>query len=108
MPPPLPTPATPPSGCNSLADADIQQWHHLLLGSAELSGTTNTGGIINARGCVSPNTAVSGEFIVSVAWQGTTKVGYVDSVKDPCAKGAYESDFYRRVVGVTVRITDLR
>jgi len=99
-----------PSGCNSLADQDLEQWHAALLGAAELTDDSTTaaqvGGILNARGCISSG-AASGEYRISVAWQGLSRLGSVQG-KDSCGQGAYESESYRRVVGVTLRVSDLR
>lgn len=101
-----------PSGCNALADDDIEAWHDLLLGAAETTGAAGSeqsvGGILNARGCIDPLTA-NGEYRISVAWQGLSKITSADAdAKNPCAKGSYEDEDLRRVVGVVVRITDLR
>ncbi len=102
--------STAPSGCNTVADADLAAWHGLLLGAAEIQGSGSSaqqvGGILNARGCIDPLVA-NGEFRVSVAWQGMSKLAS-STDKNACAQGAYEHDDYRRVVGVTLRITDLR
>lgn len=99
-----------PSGCNALADDDIEAWHDLLLGAAETMGANDqaVGGILNARGCIDPLVA-NGEYRVSVAWQGLSKISSADAdAKNPCAKGSYEHEDLRRAVGVVVRITDLR
>jgi len=95
-----------PTGCNTAADADLAAWHSQLLGAAETQGTQQVGGILNARGCIDPLVA-NGEYRVSVAWQGMSKLAS-STDKNACAQGTYEHDDYRRVVGVTLRITDLR
>ena len=99
------------SSCNAQADRDLEQWHNLLRGSSELSDNTTSaeqlGGILNARGCIT-ELAASGEYRGSVAWQGLSSLVAQDG-KDACGRGAFESgETYRRVVGVTLRITDLR
>lgn len=98
------------SECNDLADEDIKAWHNLLLGAAEAMGADAQaiGGILNARGCIDPLVA-NGEYRISVAWQGLSKITSADAGgKNPCAKGSYADEDLRRVVGVVVRITDLR
>lgn len=88
------------------AIADLAEWSALLQGAAELSGTTNVGAMIGARGCVTFN-AATGAYLVSVAWQGLGKTA-VPPASWTCGKGQYGADEkLRRVVSVTVRIADL-
>lgn len=100
------------TGCETQANKDIAAWHQMLLGSAEMSDKSNTatqvGGILSARGCI--KSVGNGAYRVSVAWKALNKLGY-STARDSCAISAFTSDGgepYRRVVSVTVRVTDLR
>src|SRR5207253_2855816 len=57
------------------AGLDLQEWCNGLKGTSEsiISGstTTNTGGMINGRGCI---TSLSGDIMVTVVWQGLTPI----------------------------------
>lgn len=88
------------------AISDLAEWGDLLKGAAEVSGTANVGAMIDARGCVTYN-AVTGVYLVSVAWQGLGKTA-APPASWTCGKGEYGADEkQRRVVSVTVRIADL-
>jgi type IV pilus assembly protein PilV len=55
------------------AGRDLCEWQNALLGSAETSGTTKLGAMLNARGCVTiPVSAMPRQVIVAVVWQGVT------------------------------------
>lgn len=94
------------------AVADLVAWHNLLLGSAEVSGTSKIGAMIDARGCVNydastevAGVAGTGVYTVSVVWQG---LAATFSSANTCAKGDYDAaDQQRRVVTSTVRIGGL-
>lgn len=96
---------------NAQADQDLQAWNAMLLGAAELSDETTEaskiGGMLHARGCITSEDE-DGQYRVSVAWQAVTPV-LASLDRDPCGQGLSDNgDAYRRVVGVIVRITDLR
>ena len=94
------------------AIADLVAWHNLLLGSAEVSGTSKIGAMIDARGCVNYDAtaevggvAGTGVYTVSVVWQG---LATTFSSANTCAKGDYDAaDQQRRVVTSMVRIGGL-
>jgi type IV pilus assembly protein PilV len=93
------------------AVADLIAWHNLLIGSAELSGTSKIGAMIDARGCVDYDAttevagAGTGVYTVSVVWQGLASTS---SSANTCGKGDYDAaDTQRRVVTATVRIGGL-
>ncbi len=99
---------------------DMNEWNHLLLGSAETSGGAGVGAMIGARGCVS---LVEGTiYRVTVTWQGqgATKAPPFNSAGTlvaqqtnvPCGKDLYNpagdtSDNLRRAVYQDVQIVDL-
>lgn len=101
----------PDWNCEDRADKDLTEWNAMLLGASELSdnsaSATNVGGIIDARGCIRPVPLEAGVYRVSVAWRGLNQIGFLTD-RDDCAAGLYDIENFRRVVGVTVRITDLR
>jgi type IV pilus assembly protein PilV len=105
---------------------DLQAWNNELLGATEtftdpVTGvTTNSGAMVNARGCVSYDSttelhdytsgaaiAGSGLYTVAVAWQGEG-----DSFAPPastipamnCAYGLYGPETRRRIVAMSFRI----
>ena len=94
------------------AVADLVAWHNLLLGSAEVSGTSKIGAMIDARGCVTYDATAevggvsgTGVYTVSVVWQG---LATTFSSANTCGKGDYDAaDQQRRVVTSTVRIGGL-
>lgn len=117
---------TPTSACgvsttayNTLANASINEWDALLRGAAEKKGVaaTEVGAMIGARGCVSYNSATeyidftsganiagTGEYTVSVSWQGMAET-FAPTVA--CGAGLYgtaaAADTKRRTVWVTLR-----
>lgn len=82
---------------------DMNEWHALLLGSAEMSGTSKVGAMLGARGCVELVSA--GLYQVSVVWQGMGKSAAPTGVT--CASGLYGDEAQRRAVSVKVQITSL-
>lgn len=99
---------------NAQAVSDLEDWHALLSGAAvEAANGDKVGAMFGARGCVSFD-AASGNYLVSVAWQGLGKTA-APPASWPCAKGVYgeasatadEKEAQRRVVSVLVRIGSL-
>lgn len=85
--------ACPATTGNTVVDDDLCDWHNALLGSAEqLSGGTNVGAMIGARGCIyqitaaDPVVGVAGEYVVVVAWQGMN-VTAAPNVSTPASPG---------------------
>lgn len=67
--------------CNSvqMATNDLYEWSQLLRGAESSIGENNTGGLINARGCIShTNNAVT----VVVSWEGQTQIKDADKQSD--------------------------
>jgi type IV pilus assembly protein PilV len=97
----------------ALAARDRCQWSNALLGASEtrqVGGvTTNVGGLISARGCITqvqaPNPAIGvctpGIYRVTVAWQGLHKT---KAPADACGLNLYGSEPERRAISMDVSI----
>jgi type IV pilus assembly protein PilV len=85
-------------------EADLTEWRDLLLGASEqlVSGSTNVGGMLGARGCVTQD-ATSGIYQVSIAWQGTAGLSGPPA-GITCGQGEYGGETFRRAVAVTVQM----
>ena len=82
---------------------DLCEWHNALLGATEVSGSSNVGAMIGARGCV--YTTATNQYLVAVAWQGMSQTA--TPVID-CGADQYGSnDAYRRVVATPITIATL-
>ena len=104
------------AGDNAQADAAINEWSGLLLGAAEVSGTSKVGAMVGARGCVSYDAttelldatggviADTGVYTVAVAWQGTSDT-FAPTVT--CGTGLYGAETRRRVIFTTFRLAKL-
>ena len=107
------------------ANKDIQEWHALLQGATEtvtIGGvTSNAGGMVGARGCVSYNATSpqdqggplidinglqipgTGVYTVEVTWQGDSNTFVPPNLN--CATGTYgASDARRRDLSLTFRV----
>lgn len=85
--------------------ADLTEWHNLLLGSAELSGTDRVGSVLAARGCITKDGADL--YQVSIAWQGTGATA-APPAGITCGQGSYGADdAARRAVSITLQFGDL-
>ncbi|WP_332814658.1 type IV pilus modification protein PilV [Ramlibacter sp.] len=83
------------------ATQDLTEWKSLLLGSAEVSGGSNVGAMLGARGCITKD-AATGVFQVAVVWQGSQTVG-APPAGITCGQGSYGADdAQRRAVSVTI------
>lgn len=82
---------------------DMTEWHNLLLGSTEKSGTSDVGTMLGARGCIQLVSA--GVYQISVVWQGNGKTAAPAGVN--CATGLYGDDAQRRAVTVPLQIAGL-
>lgn len=102
-----------PSSCTGIAagpNRDLCEWSNSLKGAAEQRLSSNIGGMLGARGCITlvqaSNSALgsctAGVYQVSVAWQGTVATS---SSALACGQGSYGSnDAYRRVVAAQVTV----
>lgn len=101
-------PSIPSTTEASRANTDLAEWNDSLLGTSEVSGSTNIGGALKARGCITNDGIVGGDpnltqYTVSVAWLGTTDQPLPTSAST-CAKDSYGADTLRRVISVIVRV----
>lgn len=85
------------------AVADLNEWHALLRGGAEVVEGTQVGGALSARGCVA--LLSPGVYQVSVVWQGLARTSAPAGVS--CALNTYGEDTLRRAVSATVQIASL-
>lgn len=93
--------ASCPAIADSIANNDLCDWHHALLGSAEKQGASNIGAMIGARGCIyriapaDDVIGVAGQYLVVVAWQGmnSTAAPDVSTSTSPgkCGEGEYKN-----------------
>lgn len=92
-----------------LVTYDAAYWDGLLFGTTETvnGGTEQTGGVINARGCievvvpaVAPSTLTT--YRVTVTWQGNTET--VAPATSQCGDGLYGTETRRRAISLDVRV----
>lgn len=96
-----------PADCMALAVGtarDTCEWSNALKGAAEVSGTTQLGAMIGARGCIEQTNADPLRLRVTIAWQGLNKT--VAPNLD-CAQGKYGEETYRRVISQQITIGNL-
>ena len=87
------------------AVADLTAWDAMLKGSGEVSGGTNLGAMIGARGCITQIDAANNIYRISVAWQGLVATAVP---VDTCGATLYGTDeARRRIVTMTLRIAKL-
>jgi type IV pilus assembly protein PilV len=96
----------------STQQIDASEWCNALQGAGEAnSGGNNVGAMVGGRGCV--ESLGSGEYLVTVAWQGLTPVA-APPAGVACGANSYNvagtgcvNDLCRRTVTTIVRIGDL-
>jgi len=93
---------------------DLTAWNTVLNGAAETSGSSSTGAMVGARGCISYDSTSelpalngtivpgTGIYTVSVAWQGMGDTYANTSLL--CGTGLYGTETRRRVASITFRI----
>lgn len=99
-----------PGAGATTATQDINEWCLALQGAAETAGGSKVGALVGGRGCVEP---ISGNYMVTVAWQGLTPTT-VPAASVDCGANAYDAasgpctgDLCRRTVTTLVRIATL-
>jgi type IV pilus assembly protein PilV len=93
------------TNCATLTGADLDkcEWGNKLYGAAEVTaGGRNVGAMIGARGCVTQPTPGARMYMVTVAWQGMSRVGS-STPGAACGSGAYGTG-QRRAVSMIVRV----
>jgi type IV pilus assembly protein PilV len=105
-----------PNGTTTRQQLDAAEWCNVLQGAAETTGTgaseSRIGAMIGGRGCV--QSLGSGEYLVTVAWQGMGPLA-APSAGVTCGAGLYNgavgtpcvNDLCRRTVTTIVRIAAL-
>ena len=104
-----------PTTTATTTQRDSNEWCNSLQGASETQAANNAvrvGAFINGRGCV--ESLGSGEYLVTVAWQGLAPISAPPS-SVACGQGNYNgatgsacvSDLCRRVVTTIVRIAAL-
>jgi type IV pilus assembly protein PilV len=94
------------TGQNDRGTEDLRAWNNALLGTSEVKGAAQVGGLIEARGCITnPSPDV---YTISVAWRGLQPTVAPPAVYT-CGTGQYGSEpsALRRVISITVRIAKL-
>ena len=85
---------------------DSCEWNNALLGTTEISGGTEVGAMIGARGCIyNTDASEPREFMIAVAWQGLYPTSTPTSVA--CGLNSYGGQALRRVVTMTITIAKL-
>lgn len=107
---PLGVGMTCPTATTTRIQGDVKEWCQSLQGAAEVtSGSAKVGALVGGRGCV--ELVGSGEYMVTVAWQGLIPVS-APPASVLCGQGSYNGsgctgDLCRRVVTTLVRIATL-
>jgi type IV pilus assembly protein PilV len=105
-----------PTAITSVAERDIRAWCLSLQGAAETLSGNSVGALIAGRGCIEETVAGSGQYMLTVAWQGLGPVA-APPASVACGFGLYNdaagedtgcvNELCRRVVTTMVRIADL-
>jgi type IV pilus assembly protein PilV len=99
-----------PADCSGQAMGaarDKCEWSNALKGASEKKGSSNTGAMTDARGCITllqaenMVTCVPAIYQVTVAWQGLHKTKAPDNT---CGTGLYGEETYRRAISVRVSV----
>lgn len=111
----LGTGVTPATNCAAETTPTLRdhcEWGTALQGAAEKEGTTLTGAMVGARGCIED--IGSDSYLVSVVWQGLTPLSAPPDGLT-CGAGDYDggdgspcqADICRRAISTIVRIGTL-
>jgi type IV pilus assembly protein PilV len=107
---PLGTGMACPVTTTTRQEIDAGEWCNVLQGAGETSSGNRVGAMIGGRGCVED--LASGEYMVTVAWQGTGPLS-APPASVACGAGLYTDssgaacDSCRRTVTTIVRIAAL-
>ncbi|MDO9143885.1 type IV pilus modification protein PilV [Rhodoferax sp.] len=100
-----------PTSTASVVEADLREWCNALQGAGETTGGNNVGAMIGGRGCVED--LGSGEYFITVAWQGLIPIA-APPASVACGANGYDTagsscvnDLCRRTVTTLVRIATL-
>lgn len=107
---PLGAGMTCPTTTATRQQSDAGEWCDALQGAAETTGDSRVGAMLGGRGCV--ESLGSGEFLITVAWQGLTPIS-APPTSVACGKDSYDdgavcsNDLCRRAVTTIVRVATL-
>lgn len=108
---PVPDCDNPADGCLSadLAIHDLWEWETRLDGATEVSGGTNTGGLVSPTACIrGPAAGGAGVHTIAIAWRGVTEL--TNPTADTCgdASGLYgAANEFRRVLVIQTFISPI-
>lgn len=105
---------TCPTDVSSRQKIDAREWCLALQGAGESLGNSSVGALVGGRGCVAESPLGSGQFFITVAWQGLTPLS-APPASVTCGVNSYNgatgsacvNDLCRRVVTTVVRIATL-
>ncbi|WP_434149086.1 type IV pilus modification protein PilV [Methylocaldum gracile subsp. desertum] len=101
------------AACTStqLATYDLSNFWNALIGTGELRGTANTGGLVNPTVCINgPATGTPGTYTVTIAWRGQADLAWSNQGVNAstCGQGSYDgpsgTNGYRRILSITTWI----
>lgn len=109
---PLGVGMTCPTATTTRQERDARDWCLALQGAGEAQGGANVGAMVGGRGCV--EALASGQYLVTVAWQGLTPLA-APPAGAACGANSYNgaagstcvNDRCRRVVTTIVRVATL-
>lgn len=111
---PLGAGMTCPTITSTTKEIDFSEWCNALQGAGEtqVSGTSRLGAMVGGRGCV--ESLGSGQYLVTVAWQGLTPIS-APPASVACGAGSYNgptgaacsNDLCRRAITTIVRVATL-
>lgn len=95
-------------------ESDTAQWCNALQGVAEVVSGVNVGVMLGARGCIEEIGTGSGQYMVTLAWQGLTPIA-APPTSVSCGAGLYDQpagsgctgELCRRAITTMVRIPTL-
>jgi type IV pilus assembly protein PilV len=86
----------------SLAMYDLYEFRQALLGVAEASGGSNTGGLIEPTVCITGPVVTPGAVSLAIAWRGLTRLSNPTADNCGAGSGKYDegaaADVYRRLL----------
>jgi len=97
------------NNCNTadIASWDTWAWEQQLIGAAEVSAGTNTGGLDSPRGCITGPAGGPGEYTISIVWRGAQPQPNPASTNCGNGQNLYgTNEEFRRVLTMTFFVSD--
>ena len=96
------------------ASNDLSEWCNALQGASESLSASNVGAMIGGRGCVEEIGSGSGQYMITVTWQGMSPIA-APPASVSCALGLYNNpvgsacvdDLCRRYATTMVKVAAL-